>query len=70
MPLSFFVRIFKENKIEYKYFEPGGQIYSTFSGNNKHASLSRASLATPIVSGITVLLRSVLFLIKNTLLSF
>lgn len=46
-----------ENKIEYECLAPGELINSTFP-NNKYASLSGTSMATPIVSGIGALLRS------------
>lgn len=46
-----------ENKIEYECLAPGELINSTFP-NNKYASLSGTSMATPVVSGIGALLRS------------
>lgn len=46
-----------ENKIEYECLAPGELINSTFP-NNRYASLSGTSMATPVVSGIGALLRS------------
>ncbi len=46
-----------ENKIEYECLAPGELINSTFP-NNKYASLSGTSMATPVVSGVGALLRS------------
>ncbi len=39
-------------------FAPGVKIYSTFPGGNQYANLKGTSMATPVVTGLSALLRS------------